>query len=228
MDGSISTPWWRASKDEVHKEIFAFIDNNSLNQSTREVDFLTYLRLYGSQSHSGFTPNKYNTNSPTETKFKITLNVINSMCDTIVSKLSKNKPRPMFLTDGGDYSIQKQAENLNRFCQGQFYQTKIYEKAPTMLLDATVFGTGALKIFRVEDKIHVERVLPHELSVDDAEAIYGEPRQLHQTKYIHKDVLKANTLNLLLRLKLPQQQLPVIGGCRSKIPSWLKSSNRGA
>ena len=57
--------------------------------------------------------------------------------------------------------------------------------------DSCIFGTGCVKIFEEDNNIKAERVFIDEIKVDDVESYYADPRQMHQTKFIHKDVLKS-------------------------------------
>jgi len=111
------------------------------------------------------------------------------MVSTIVSKITKNRPRPLFLTSGGDYTMKRKAKMLNKFVQGLFYGTDAYKAGEAICRDACIFGTGFMKIFDDGDEIVAERVFPHEILIDDNEAIYGKPRQMFQRKYINKEVL---------------------------------------
>jgi hypothetical protein len=150
------------------------------------------MRLYGDYASSGLDSYSYSkVESSASTNHRVTLNIVQSMVDTAVSKITKNKPKPTFLTDGGSWSLQQKAKKLSKFCEGIFYDTDLYAEAVKAFNDACIFGTGAIKIFADNGKICAERVLIEEIKVDDAEAFYGKPRQIHQVKYIHKDVLKA-------------------------------------
>jgi hypothetical protein len=57
-----------------------------------------------------------------------------------------------------------------------------------MFKDSTVFDIGAIKHFRQGGRIVSERVLPTELFVDPADALYGDPSHMYHVKYVHKDV----------------------------------------
>jgi hypothetical protein len=113
------------------------------------------------------------------------------MVDTAVSKIIKNKPKPTFLTDEGNWELQQRAKKLDKYCRGVFYWTNEYREKSKAFLDACVFGTGAVKYYICNNEIKAERVLIDEILVDDVEAYYGNPRTLHQTKFIHRDTLKA-------------------------------------
>lgn len=193
--GGIKAYWWKQDENELHKTVFDYVNRIENSQSYKSLENLRYLRLYQNYEVSGLNVSDY---AKTETDFnrgtknRVTLNVIHSMCDTVTSKITKNKPKPTFLTDGGDFTLQNKAKKLQKFVEGQFSSQRIYEKASRAFLDSCIFGTGVLKFFidRESKEIKCERVFVDEIIVDDAEAIYGEPRQIHQRKYIHKDVLK--------------------------------------
>jgi hypothetical protein len=95
------------------------------------------------------------------------------------------------LTSGGDFSLQRKAKKLTKFVEGIYSYSEFYEKATMAFQDACIFGTGCIKIFIENGQIKTERVIISEIKVDDIEAYYGKPRQLHQEKFIEKSVLKA-------------------------------------
>lgn len=193
-DTASNMQWWKAPKKDAHNIVFPYISRLDNNQGYRQQDNLRNMRLYGNQEFSGIQAFNYVKTEPTyNVQNRVTLNVVQSMVDTVVSKITKNKPRPYFLTSGGDWTLQRKAENLTQFAEGQFYGTDFYAKSAVAFKDACIFGTGCLKIFRggpTGAEIKVERVFIDEIRIDETEAYYGEPRQAHQMKWVHKDVLK--------------------------------------
>jgi hypothetical protein len=188
---NFDSKWW-AKKGKVHEAVFPYLRKLDTQQSYRQEANIRNMRLYGNFEYSGLSAYNYARTEPAGASLnRVTLNVVQSMVDTVVSKITKNKPRPYFLTDGANWSLQRKAEKLTKFAEGQFYATDFYAKAAIAFKDSCIFGTGALKIFKRNGRIEVERVFIDELSVDDGEAYYGKPRQLHQRKWVHKDVLKA-------------------------------------
>lgn len=182
--------WWTSRKDERHSNIFAYVSHLKKEQSYRTDDNIKNIRLYGNMDVLPTRAYSFLKNQPSgATSNRVTMNVVQSMIDTVVSKITKNKPRPMFLTEGGDWSMQRKAKKLTQFVEGQFYSADFYQKSAVAFLHACIFGTSAMKIFRVGDKLHAENVFIDEIVVDDHEAIYGEPRQMHQIKYIHREIL---------------------------------------
>lgn len=120
-----------------------------------------------------------------------TMNVIQSCSDTLISEITQSKPRPVFLTDNGDYRQRNLAKQLNNFIQGEFYQTKAYQMGEEFLLDATILGTGVWKVFETQDnKVGVDRILCTELVVDPNESEFRYPRQIFQFQLIDREVMK--------------------------------------
>lgn len=119
-----------------------------------------------------------------------TMNVVQSCVDTLVSRLTQSRPRPVFLTDNGDYKERNLAKQLNQFIVGELYRSKAYTLGPNILKDATILGTGVVKIYKGSDNlVKIERVLAPELQVDPSEAIMGDPRQLYQIKLMDREML---------------------------------------
>jgi hypothetical protein len=182
--------YWYKKKNDVHSSVFAFVKRLDNSQNYRQSDNLKHMRLYGNYEFSGISAQNYlRAENSSSIVNRVTLNVVQSMVDTVVSKIGKNKPRPYFLTDDGDFTLQRKAEKLTKFVEGQFYACEFYEKAQMAFKDACIFGTGAVKIYRDGTEIKAERTFIDEIMVDDTEAYYGKPRQMHQRKWIHKDVL---------------------------------------
>ena len=184
--------WWKNSKESLWQTLFGVVRFLKQNQSYRSTQNAYNLRMYGNLNTMGLNSYSFSQNPAfSYLDNKVTFNIVQSMCDTVTQKMAKNKPKPTFLTIGGDWGLQQRAKKSNKFIEGQFYENKIYEKGPKIFLDSTVFGTGAMHIFREGTKIKTERVFIEELIVDDAEAIYGTPRNLYRTKFVSRDVMAA-------------------------------------
>ena len=236
--GMIKTFWWKDNKDEVYKNIFSYVNFLDKRQSYREENNLRHLRLYANSELLGMGITQYaRSRSTFGVQHRITLNIIQSMCDTVTSKITKNSPRVRFLTSGGNYSLRRKAEKLTKYIDGQFYATQFPQKASEAFRHASIFGTGAVKIFIREGKICAEKVFIEELKMDDSEAIYGEPRQMHQVKFIHKEVLKemfGNDTDIAIKIDtIPNEYLSIHQDSQSSdmvkvIESWHLPSGEGA
>jgi hypothetical protein len=123
---------------------------------------------------------------------RVTYNVAQAVVDTAAAKISKNRPRALFMTMGGNADKQTMAKGLTKFIDGTFYETDFYESVfDRCFTDACIFDSGISKVYadRGKKKIYIERVLPTELLVNDAEAIYGKPRSIYQRKWVDRHVL---------------------------------------
>jgi len=185
--------WWRLEDSKSFESIFAVIDLINKDNSSLYSNFIKFARLYSNQDFIGFglyqftqsaSPHLLNSN-------RLTLNVIKSCIDSAAAKIAKSRPRAYFLTSGGDFTLSKAAKNLTKYCDGFFDQNNVYEIGQKCFVDSCITGIGAVKVGVDEDNgsVFVERVLPMELIVDQKEAIYGSPRQIHQIKYVDRHVL---------------------------------------
>lgn len=182
------TPWWEQDS-EPHKRVFETAGNIRRNQTAQEDLDERHFRLYsGLPLYSAFTFNL--TFDTLDAKF--TMNVVQSATNTLVSKIAKNKVRPTFLTDDGDWGMQQQAKKLTKYTYGQFYKTKVYEETKKALRDACIFGDGFVKHWHdAQGNINVKRVFKPSLIVNQAEVMYAqEPKTIYEVRVVDKGTLK--------------------------------------
>ena len=180
-------PFWWQEKKEKHTSIFGLVNAIRQNQSYRRLDFLRYLRLYTNTDFdrymSGIAAGAFGR--------KISFNVARSCVDTACAKISKSKPRPLFLTEKGNYTQQKRAKNLTKYIDGVFYKGEIYKEAKKVFKESCVCGTGAMKISERNGEVVYEKIFIDEVVIDDQEARYGKPQSIHHTTLVQKEVLKG-------------------------------------
>lgn len=189
--------WWEAGNNRVlTAQLLTTISYLKENQAYIARQTALYARLYGNMSLFNFLGSNMSkmdvqTGLPAD---RPTFNLVQSCVDTLVARLSQQRPAPVFLTDNSDYKERRLAKQLNNFILGEFYQTKTYDKATIALRDACVTGTGIIKVYESQDKkVALDRVLKTELFVDPNDAMYGDPRQIFQIKLIDRDVLLASS-----------------------------------
>lgn len=192
----VLTPWWlEKNSDKAASMLLTSAAYLKESQGYRYRQAAVYARLYGNQSLYSFAGQNISKMDQTMglPQERPTFNLIQSVTDTLVSRITQSRPQPVFLTDNGDYKQRTLSKKLNNFILGEFYQTKAYELGTTALRDALVEGTGVIHTYETPDnKVGLERVLLTELLVDPNEAMYGEPRQLYRMKLVDRDVLIAN------------------------------------
>jgi hypothetical protein len=187
----LDTYWWKKNKDQLPETVNSIVTFLQKQQNYVTEENVKHMKLYGNADIFGLSAMDYAPASANAyQRNNLTLNVIKSCVDTITNKIGKNRPRPMFLTSGGDWAQQQLAEQLTAYNDGLFYLTKIYEVLPMVFRDGCIFNTGGFaKIYREERDIKIERVHNQELFFDDIEAYYGKYSNLYQLKYYPRDVL---------------------------------------
>lgn len=180
--------WWQ-TKDIDYNAVFSAVDTIENNQTYQQEQNILHARIYSNMELLGWSRYLYKLNASNRADQKIIYNVIESVIDTAHSKISKNKPKPIFLTNKGNYTQKEKAKNLSEYIGGTFYNTDYYEKAQKVFKSAAVFGTGFLKVFIKDGNIKIEHTPIDEIRVDEIDGSSGEPHELFQVTYISKDVL---------------------------------------
>lgn len=195
--GSRTAWWFDSPRDEdVAGPLFGYVDELKKNSSYRLQADLENLRLYGAPSSGPYTGGSWARQIPaawwSSDRKQVTISLMKACVDTLKSKMSTDEPRPMFITDGGDYTAQTLAKQLQAFTDGVFYETKAYALTLDAFMDSEIFGTGVLFPY-VDDcgRMALERVFPYELFVDDADGLYGSPRNMYRVKFVDRDRLAA-------------------------------------
>lgn len=187
--------WWKAEADEkMAQEIFATIKFMQQHQGSRMEQMTVSTRLYGNTSAfslmgSSFT--RASAVSPSPSNQRISFNLCSSVVDTLTSQIAaKEKIIPTFITSGGKWGMQRKAENLSKFVDGMFYENKVHAKQVEAFSDSGVWGDGLVKVFRTsDDRVGVERILPHTLLVDEVEAAVATPMQMHEVRIVDRESL---------------------------------------
>jgi hypothetical protein len=185
--------WWQEKGEDLSAAIWGTVKYLQANQSLRMTTMLTSTRLYGNMSLMGLNGLTYSklASVTSASSSRITYNLVQSVIDTVCSKMSKNKPKPLFLTSGGDYKMQRKAQKLTKFLDGLFYENDAYALGMEVFRDACVWGTSFIHpYFDENDRLAYERVIPSEIRVDDVEGFYGYPRSMYRTKNIDRSVIK--------------------------------------
>lgn len=189
---AINPRWWAMDSDEIFAHLIPTLKQTETRQSIRKVRNLRNAMLYSAEEYVGLASSLFvRPSGSLKSQARVTMNAVKSNIDTAASKVSKMKPRPMFLTTGGDDAQTRRAKDLTKYLEGAFDQAKVYPNMQRAFVDSAIFGTGAVKFFKEGNSVKSERVLIDEIQVDDADGLYGSPNQLAQSKYVHKDSLKA-------------------------------------
>lgn len=194
QNDSNQMPLWYTLEKDVYESVFSMVNFLTINQGWQDGLNLRALRLYGDYKNLGLSANNYLSQAQDTGNFRsrLTYNVVKSVCDSYQAQIAKQNTKVTFLTEGGDWSKQRKAKILTRFVEGLMYQTKANAKMKGQALRSAVFGTAALKTYKEGKSIKAESVFINELKIDQAEAIYGAPRNLYQVRVVSRDVVKAD------------------------------------
>lgn len=182
--------WWLAQNDnDLCAQVLSTTGYLERTNKQRIRQASVFTRLYNGKPLYNFL----SSNSTLDTSNQLpigrpTANVTYSCIDTLHSRITQDRPQPVFQTDAGSYKEQRMADQANQFIQGEFYRTKYYNKSALMARDGFILGDGLIKIFPQEDKVCAERVIETEILTDYNDAYYGDPKQLIQKKLIDRGV----------------------------------------
>jgi hypothetical protein len=221
--------WWELEGDEQADAISNVLQLLRRHQTQRLTQYLVSTRLYGNLPpipFGGMSVGRLNDTVQGVLRDRISFNLVSSVVDTLTAKVSKNKPRPLFLTSGGDWEQQRRAKGLTRFCDGVFYEQKAERMMPDAQRDAAVYGDGVVHVYAKNERVAWERVLSVELYVDELEGYYGRPRQLHRVKDVDRQVLieaypdKAEIIRGARAAHEDSSQFPTTGDMVQVRESW--------
>ena len=199
-EAELDRKWWTKPAEKAYESIWPLVAFIRQSQAIRHQSNVRYFKFYANQQLDNLAATRYlnNLSSFYGESARVSYNVIKSCIDTARSKIAKQKPRPMFLTENGDWNLQQRAKRLNQFIMGLFDQIgspnglvreSLYTIGSNVFFDACVTGTGAAKMYIYNNKIVAEQCLSDEIIVDQFEGMYRAPRSMHQVKYIDRDVL---------------------------------------
>ena len=151
--------WWERQGDDVAAATFGIVNSIENEVSYREDELALFSSLYMGRDIGGLDPDEYDAATVIDPE-TLTYNIVRSMCDTVKSKVTKEKPTAKFLTTDGDWTDIRTAKKLNRFCEAMMANLRVHEHSAQAFLDCTIWGTGILKVYRDRHRIRLERVLP--------------------------------------------------------------------
>lgn len=188
-----SYQWWTAESDnDLCHQTISTANYLQKTQQYRIKGASIFSRIYSGKGLMNYALNSKILDTSNQLPVRRpTMNVTQSCIDTLVSRLTQSKPRPVFLTENGNYKERNLSKQLNTFVGGEIYRAKGYEIGEMALRDACIFGDGFIKIFEKNKKVALERTLETELFADKDDSWYGNPRQLVQFKLTDRNVLAS-------------------------------------
>ena len=199
MNPAQQQPWWELPRKagEANEALARAVIETCQDIERRQSGIFDGNRRHA-KLYAGYLPTSMMWGvSPTANSrapFETTKAVIRSICDTATALIVRTRPKATFVTDGADWDVQLQAEDLDQFTVAQFEQGGLYQVAPRAFHDSTVFGTGGWKYCAEgsgEDfKLRYERVLIDDIVVDEDECRAGlEPQNIYHRVPVRRDAL---------------------------------------
>jgi hypothetical protein len=155
----------RIARDQINERIYS----SNVSGTRGGVDIATLLRSVGFQAAD--------------------LNFARQIIDALVARIGNNQPAIRPDADGADWTMRRQAKLIDKLLTGEMEQLDMQAEAPLALRSALVTRGGAIKITAHKGDIVGDRVPVDEFRMDDREARYGKPRQLHHVKQVAREVL---------------------------------------
>lgn len=186
-----SYQWWQAQNDnDLCHQTISTANYLQKTQQYRIRGASIFSRIYSGKGLMNYALNSKVLDTSNQLPVRRpTMNVSQSCVDTLVSRLTQSKPRPVFLTENGNYKERTLSKEYNAFVAGELYRTKAYELGSMSLRDSCIFGDGFVKVYEKNKKIALERTIGTELFADKDDSWYGDPRQLVQFKLSDRNVV---------------------------------------
>jgi hypothetical protein len=125
-------------------------------------------------------------------------NLIKACSQTLQSRIAADPVKVMALTDGGNYSDKRKAEDMTKFGAGAMESSGANAMGPECFVDGTWAGDGYVYVYpdNSEDgnwRVCAEKVFPAEIIVDEAECLVtnGNPRQFYRKRVMSRPMLLA-------------------------------------
>ena len=117
---------------------------------------------------------------------RLSHNIIANATDALVSEVTQTQPRPMAIPRGGTYSDQIKCRKLTTYWDAKFLSSRVREIAPQVVRDAVISGLGVMRAYEENEEVHVERIFPLNLLVDDRNADDVMPRVIYLRRFIDR------------------------------------------
>lgn len=139
--------WWLARDDkELMAQLLSTTQFLKNYHSARIRQASLYSRLFsGKPLYNYLASTSTLDNSSQMPMGRPTANVVYSCIDTITSKITQDKPRPVFLTDAGHYKERRLAKELNNFIMGEFSVARLMNGVQKHLETLQCSEMGLLK-----------------------------------------------------------------------------------
>lgn len=204
--------WWNEEGEAAARCLFDEIKKINQNDSPRLNSILRYLRAYTGRDNVNVSTIdvisrlQLKADSAKIVERGLNYNVIQSTINTLHSKICKRREKVRFLTNGGDWESQRQAQKADRFMYGLFMQARVHEVNSKQTLDSYWSGSGFVQVHHaLRNKkivLLVDRIHPAEIVVDQSECETCEPRTMRRVKAVDVEILRRRFPDLRDKIDL--------------------------
>lgn len=186
--------WWESDvkANDLAKMLFRTVEEIEKEQSSIHDMNELHAKMYQGYTPPGFG-GKRGVFRGQHWNHDVTKNIIRSVCDTATALIGRLRPKATFVTDGGDWELQRKAELLDQAMVGAFNKAQVYKKWQKAFRDSTILGTGCVKLVprKTAGFVDVERVLIDEIVVDEQEQMTWDegPSNLFHVRPVDKNTL---------------------------------------
>lgn len=191
-------PWWtcqernseetKAGSDMV-STVRAILDEQQGYQAACE----RHLRLYKNRALEGMLPQVLYvpTMQRLSTSWGIpaSLNVVRPMINTMTSRVSMDRLRATFSTEGARRETRETARKLEMYVDGELEEVEGHDRLAEQIQQAGIFGMGYTRPYICDGEPKVDPVFSPEVVVDEMEGMYRMPRNLYRVMMLDRDLV---------------------------------------
>lgn len=147
----------------------------------RDIDGADYLANYSAAWN--FEDNAYS---------RVPINLAKTVVDACHARITKQNPRPVFITKGGNHTLQKKAKQMQQWVEYCEHFSDLRPTKKAAALDGLIYGKGILKTcpHPVVDEVTNGRVHPADFFVDPMEAsANAKPTHCYQRAFVSRSAL---------------------------------------
>ncbi len=179
---------WYADERKPHEAVSAVV--NALARTGRRSEMQLWLDLFRDKE-SGREGARQGVFRP---GLRARFNVIRNAIEVLHSRIGRTQPRPWIVTSGADWKLQRKSKSFQRYLEGDMERIGANRLRRRALLDALVFGTGALKVHASQSgQVQWSRVWAGNLLKHPREEAAGGAavRTLYEIAFVDREVLAS-------------------------------------
>jgi len=188
--------WWKCEGRELAKVVSDTVGSLKKNDNFRRMRYQECLTQYEGRPVSLDDDGYYIGTLQAAMAGQPMYNLPRSACDSVKADIAgRQKPKPAFITTGGDWRARRKARKCDKFVEGQMCQRQgryanTWQLMEDVFHDSAKLGVGIAKVTPDVErcKVQIERVFPWQVFVDRQEARYGSPQNIFHEYPMEVDI----------------------------------------